>query len=76
MKISIDKILAAIPEIANWIFIFISPTLIGGIIGFFTGLSIGGSLGLIVGILIAIVGVIAGILFAEWARKKKELIIL
>ena len=71
MKITIDKILEAIPEIANWIKIFISPTLIGAIIGFIVSLWLGGNTGIIVGAIIFIIGLVLGIIFAEWARKKE-----
>jgi len=71
MKITIDKILESIPEIVNWLLIFISPTLIGAIIGFITALWLRGFLGIVVGTIILIVGIILGIKFAEWARKKE-----
>ncbi len=67
----IDKVLEAIPEIANWIMIFISPTLVGVIIGILLHFWIGGNLGLFVGIIISITGIILGIRFAEMARKKE-----
>ena len=67
----IDKILEAIPEIANWFLIFISPTLIGAILGFLIALWLGGNPGLIVGIIISIIGIIIGVKFAERARKKE-----
>lgn len=53
-----------------WLRIFISPTLIGVILGLITFAYLNNPYGLVIGILLSITGIILGIVFAEKMRKK------
>ncbi|UTW66941.1 hypothetical protein KFE94_02165 [bacterium SCSIO 12643] len=53
-----------------WLRIFISPTLIGVILGLITLAYLNDPYGLVIGILLSITGIILGIVFAEKMRKK------
>ena len=71
MTNKIDKKIMNLPEILNWIVIFISPTLIGLIVGLLVYFNLDGDFGKVVGIFIIILGIVGGVKFAECARKKE-----
>lgn len=58
-------------DIISWFRIFISPTLIGAIIGLFVYLKMNNNIGFIFGILITTIGGILGIIWATKIRQKE-----
>lgn len=66
----LDKFLVALPKVLSWIQIFLSPFLIGVILGGLTYFYFNDSIGEVGGVLILAIGFFTGIWFAEKARKK------
>lgn len=61
------KLFELITEIIGWILIVLSPTLLGGIIGFVVYLQFENPLGIVLASLILLIGIIIG---SIWATKK------
>ncbi|MBT2622618.1 hypothetical protein [Chryseobacterium sp. ISL-6] len=67
---SFFKLFEYITEIVGWIQIFISPLIVGCVIGYIAYYFIQNTLGIIIGVSIGLVGFISGIILANRSWKK------